>query len=185
MWGIINMPKEQAKYFWLGIPILFVAGSLFHFLYGLSGEVFAVGIFAPVNESIFEHTKLFPLPTIIWYGLIHLSHKEKINADPWYTAALLSIVTQISGMVLLYYFYLGAFGIKLLAVDITIFLVSVCIGQVTGLQYYLHSKGVNYCLSLSLIFAILFVYAILTIYPPHLPIFLDPITDTYGIYGLK
>lgn len=81
------MPKEQAKYFWLGIPILFLAGSLFHFLYALSGEMFAVGMFAPVNESIFEHTKLFPLPATIWYGLIYLLRKEKINADPWYTAA--------------------------------------------------------------------------------------------------
>ncbi len=132
--GARNMPKKPEKYFWLGIPVLFFAGSLSHFLYGLSGEMFAVGMIAPVNESIFEHAKMFPLSAAIWYGLIYLLRREKINADSWFTAALLSIAAQASSMLLLHYFYSGAFGLKSITADIITFLVSVSIGQIIGLH---------------------------------------------------
>ena len=40
----------------IGILVLFVVSSLFHFLYSLTGECFIIGLFVPINESIFEHT---------------------------------------------------------------------------------------------------------------------------------
>lgn len=49
----------------IGILVLFVVSSLFHFLYSLTGECFIIGLFVPINESIFEHTKMVVLPIFI------------------------------------------------------------------------------------------------------------------------
>ena len=51
----------------VGVPVLFLAGTLLHFLYGLSGEFFLVGLLAPVNESVWEHLKLALWPTTLWW----------------------------------------------------------------------------------------------------------------------
>ena len=45
---------KPETYTLIGILVLFVVGSLFHFLYSLTGECFIVGLFVPINESIFE-----------------------------------------------------------------------------------------------------------------------------------
>lgn len=177
------MRKDQAKLFRLGIPVLFIVGSFFHFIYGLFGEPFVLGLIAPINESIFEHTKLFPVPAVLWYGLVYLFRRRELNADSWFTAELLSIVTHISSMLFLYYFYTGAFALKSLAADIITFFVAVVLGQTVGLHFYRHGTGLNYRVAVLIIFAILAASAILTIVPPHLPIFLDPLTNTYGIFG--
>lgn len=177
------MLKEQAKLFWIGIPILFIVGSLFHFLYGLFGELFIIGLIAPVNESIFEHTKLFSVPAALWYALVYLFRRDTLNADLWFTAALISISAHIASMLFLYYFYTGAFALKSVALDITTFFVAVTLGQVIGLHYYKHGKGLNHRLALLLTLAILIVSALLTVAPPRLPMFLDPVTNTYGIFG--
>lgn len=50
-----------------GVPVLFLAGTLTIFLYGLSGEFFLVGLLAPVNESVWEHLKLALWPTTLWW----------------------------------------------------------------------------------------------------------------------
>ena len=59
-----------------GVPVLFLAGTLIHFLYGLSGEFFLVGLLAPVNESVWEHLKLaleLDMPIIV--------HDREAHAD--------------------------------------------------------------------------------------------------------
>jgi hypothetical protein len=49
------------------------AGSALHFVYGWSSQNALVGLFAPVNESIWEHAKLVFLPPLLWYGFTSLS----------------------------------------------------------------------------------------------------------------
>lgn len=55
----------------VGVPVLFLAGTLLHFLYGLSGEFFLVGLLAPVNESVWEHLKLalWPINAVVDGGV--------------------------------------------------------------------------------------------------------------------
>ena len=55
----------------LDVPVLFFAGTLFHFGFRLSGELFFVGLLAPVNESVWEHFKLllWPVPLVLLIAL--------------------------------------------------------------------------------------------------------------------
>lgn len=173
---------KPETYILIGIPVLFLIGGLFHFLYSLSGEQFIVGLFAPVNESVFEHTKMVTLPVLLWWGLFYLFRKDDLNADAWFTAALLSMIIAIISIPMMYYFYTEAFNIESLVVDVLILLLAVGLGQLVGLYYYRHGEGIDYRMALALMIAIIVLYAVLTVKTPKLPLFQDSIDGSYGIW---
>ena len=55
------------RWIWISLPMLFMVGSVFHFLYDLSGESPIIGAFAAVNESVWEHQKMVLLPVAAWW----------------------------------------------------------------------------------------------------------------------
>lgn len=175
--------NSEERWILYGIPFICVAGSLFHFLYAFSGRITAIGFISPVNESIFEHTKLGIIPTILWYILSYFITKKKYNTDKnkWSLGCLISIIVSICTIPLLFYFYTEAFGIESLIVDILIFFISVILGQVLSLHIYKHSSSINFLISYAFITLILIFYIIVTVNPPKVPIFMDSQTGTYGI----
>ena len=162
---------KPETYTLLGILVLFVVGSLFHFLYSLTGECFIVGLFVPINESIFEHTKMVVLPIFIWWSIFYLFRKKDLFVNAWFTSALIAMISAIIAIPMLFYFYSQAFGIESLAIDILILLVSLAIGQILGLHYYRHGKGIEYHFAIFLMIVIIILFAFFTINPPAFPIF--------------
>lgn len=155
----------------IGILVLFVVGSLFHFLYSLTGKCFIVGLFVPINESIFEHTKMVVLPIFIWWFIFYLFRKKDLFVNAWFTSALIAMISAIIAIPMLFYFYSQAFGIESLVIDILILLVSLAIGQILGLHYYRHGKGIEYHFAIFLMIVIIILFAFFTINPPAFPIF--------------
>ena len=155
----------------IGILVLFVVGSLFHFLYSLTGECFIIGLFVPINESIFEHTKMVVLPIYIWWSIFYLFRKKDLFVNAWFTSALIAMISAIIVIPMLFYFYSQAFGIESLVIDILILLVSLAIGQILGLHYYRHGKGIEYHFAIFLMIVIIILFAFFTINPPAFPIF--------------
>ena len=171
------------KWIILGIPALFIMGSLMHFLYDLSGQMVIVGMFAPVNESIWEHLKMVPIPMIAWWGIYYLVNAEKYNIDAnkWFFANLMSLLTALVTMVAFYYTYTQAFGIESLAMDIVDLFFCIAVGQFLGLHLYKYSKGIKYQISIILIALIVIIFIIFTFIPPQIPLFMDSQTGQYGI----
>ena len=159
---------KPETYTLLGILVLFAVGSLFHFLYSLTGECFIIGLFVPINESIFEHTKMVVLPVFIWWFIFYLFRKKDLFVNAWFTSALIAMISAIIAIPMLFYFYSQAFGIESLIIDILILLASLAIGQILGLHYYRHGKGIEYHFA---IFLIIILFAFFTINPPAFPIF--------------
>lgn len=162
---------KPETYTLIGILVLFVVGSLFHFLYSLTGECFIVGLFVPINESIFEHTKMVVLPIFIWWSIFYLFRKKDLFVNTWFTSALIAMISAIIAIPMLFYFYSQAFGIESLVIDILILLVSLAIGQILGLHYYRHGKGIEYHFAIVLMIVIIILFAFFTINPPAFPIF--------------
>ena len=175
--------KKEEKWIILGVSVIFFVGALLHFAYEFSGNNKLIGLFVPVNESVWEHLKMLILPTILWWlGFYYFSgEKLGINADRWFTATLVSLVTSMVFMVAFFYTYTGALGFESIAVDILDTFLSVLAGQLAGLHFYRYSKGMKWWIALTLIILIVILFAVFTINPPHLPIFLDSVTKTYGI----
>ncbi|HEY5248811.1 MAG TPA: DUF6512 family protein [Dermatophilaceae bacterium] len=54
---------------WAGGIFIVVAGTLAHFVYSWSGERRVVGRVSPVNESVWEYTKLVVVPVLLLGGM--------------------------------------------------------------------------------------------------------------------
>lgn len=170
----------------LGVPVLFLAGTLLHFLYGLTGKVFAAGLFAPVNESVWEHLKLVLWPTVLWWGgcFVRRGGARELDAPTWFAAALAALLTAQGTILLLFYFYTGAFGVEFLAADILIFFLAVLLGQLAGLRLYRRRSSVTWVVPLTLLVMLLALFVVFTLAPPDLPLFTDPNTGERGIFRL-
>jgi len=96
-------------------------------------------------------------------------------------AVAVYIIPIITGLV--FYGYTGIIGEEILIVDIFIFLVAIAVGQLISYKIMTSARLPKYTNFISPIFIILLasVLMLFTFYPPHLPIFLDGNTGTYGI----
>jgi len=167
-----------------GAVFVIVVGSLLHFVYEWSGNNFIVGLFAPVNESPWEHMKLVFTPMIIfafvdWY---YLGGKVKNLCF----ALLKEIGIAIVFILAVFYIYTSIVGYSILAIDISSFVISVVIAEWLGYQILIGKfekwefKGLNTISALLLIIIATF-FVIATIDPPQVNLFKDPVTNTYGI----
>lgn len=174
---------KPERWILIGVPILFIIGSIMHFLYNILWESPVVGLFAPINESIWEHSKMVVWPIILWWSIYYCfrGKEYEINANKWFTSAFVALVTALITMPLLYYFYTGAFGVELLWVDILILLFAVSFGQLLGLHTYRYGSGLNAKLILIVLGVIVLLFLLFTFFPPHIPLFQDAVTGSYGL----
>jgi len=177
-----NISKE-VKWLLLGIPVIFIASAIFHFVYGWTGNNKVVGMFFPANESIFEHLKMLIFPIIIWWTAIYFAKGKELNIDKnkWFFGCLVSLVASMLFMMMFYYTITGALGIESLALDIANTFLSIAFGQLLGIHFYKHSKGIEWNGSWAIIIVIVAVCIWFSLNPPELPMFLDATTGTYGI----
>ena len=120
----------------LGIPVLIIVGSLMHFVYEWSGNSIIVGIFAPINESVWEHLKMAFWPMLIWWllGYFLLSINNKISAEEWFVSCAIAEIICLLVIVSFYYTYTGALGIESLILDIFSLFLGVAVGQCLALH---------------------------------------------------
>ena len=169
------------KYILNSIWFVFIIGSAFHFVYDLTGKNFLIGLLVPINESIWEHTKLTTIPLLLYYFGITL-FKNDIDKKRFLLSMILAIIFNIIFIPSAYYLFKGGLAIEGLVLDISIFLVSIILSSLLALHFYDRANRVlpNF-LSIFISIIVLIAYIILTIVPPEVPIFEDPKTFTYGI----
>lgn len=61
----------------IGIIFVMLTGTLSHFLYDWSGQNPVVGLFTPVNESIWEHMKLLFFPMLLYSLIMILKYRRQ------------------------------------------------------------------------------------------------------------
>ncbi|MDM8310900.1 DUF6512 family protein [Clostridium cadaveris] len=179
-WNNFNNPE---KWIIVGIPALFFIGSLMHFIYDLTGKSYFIGAFSPINESVWEHSKMIVIPMIDWWSLYYLfcGSTYNIDRDKWFMSLIISLISSIIIMIAFFYTYSSALGCELLWVDILDLFLSLAVGQLLGLHYYNYGTAVNINISLIILVSIVLLFIIFTFYPPHIPMFKDSITGKYGI----
>lgn len=164
-----------------GIVVIVLLGSALHFAFAWSGNWPPAGIFAAVNESVFEHLKLTFWPGVLYsaatWGLLR-SHTKNFAIGK--AAGLYAMPLTI---VVLFYVYTAFTGTEILFVDILIFVVAVIAGQFAsyGILKAAPLPAWLAWLSLALIVILGFCYGYFTFYPPHVPFFMDSEGGFYGI----
>lgn len=177
------MLSTDKKWILKGIPFLFIIGSLTHFLYDLSGQNVIVGLFFPVNESVWEHLKLVLFPVVLWWVLYYVVNgsKYKINKNIWFTSSLISLLVTMILIPMMHYFFTRAFGVESVVVEIIILFISISLGELLAFHYYNYGKGINYVIIILVKIVIIGIFMYFTFNPPDLPIFIDSTTGQYGI----
>ena len=171
------------KWFFLSVPIIFILGSLLHFLFDLSAGNRFIALFAPVNESVWEHLKLPLLPTITVYSAFFFAFHKKfsISTKSWFCSLLFSLISMMLSIIFLFYSYSQALGFESVFVDIAIFFVAVLIGQMLGLHLFRFCKGLPLPFSIFALLSVFTIFALFTFFPPDLPIFFDKSSSLSGI----
>lgn len=163
-----------------GVFFVFLVGASLHFVFEWSGESRIVGLFASVNESVWEHFKQGFWPMLLYAAIEYSFLSGRTNNFPAAKAVAVFTVPLITGLV--FYGYTAAVGTEILIVDILIFLAAVVVGQMTSYKILTSASLPRYVIIVSAVVTILLALALMlfTVYPPHLPIFLD----ARGFYGM-
>ena len=179
---MLHSLSKPEKWIWSGIPALFFIGSVTHFLFELSGKNLFLGLFVPVNESVWEHIKLVVLPCILWWSTLYiLSPKAPLSEQrKWFGGAVAALCTSVLMVPALYYLYTGAFGVELLWADILILFLSVSAGQLLGLHCYHKGKGISPWSGIVIFIGFIALFGIFTFVQPHIPLFFDHMAGHYG-----
>lgn len=175
------MKKYVLKWEISGIVFVFLLGALLHFLFEWSGESRVVGLFASVNESVWEHFKQGFWPMCLFAAIEYKFLRGHVNNFFTAKAVAVYLIPIITGLV--FYAYTAIIGEEILIVDIFIFLVAIIVGQLTSYKILISTRLPKYTNIISPVLIILLALILMffTFYPPHLPIFLDGNTGTYGI----
>lgn len=134
---------KQLKYYTIaGTVFVLVLGSLSHFFYEWSNYNFIIGLFSPVNESVWEHMKLVFFPMLLYSAI---SFSKLKNIYPCICSSLPSGI--LLGTLLIpitFYIYTGLLGDHLLLLDIATFIVSVIIGFIAVYRLTVSCKMQKY-----------------------------------------
>lgn len=174
----------------IGLSFTAIAGTLLHFTYEwFGGRIWAV--LGAVSESTWEHLKLLFWPMLFMTLAEYIFYGRKIAG--FLVIRLISILTGMAAVVMIFYTYSGILGYNFLAADIATFLAGAAAAY--GAGYVLLRKSedsgslrifggdaafVSVC-GLAALIAIALLFVIFTYGPPHLALFEDPLTGHYGL----
>ena len=174
------MEKNWGYWQIAGFVFTSVLGTFLHFLFDMTGGNVVAGLFSAVNESIWEHMKLIYYPMVI-FAIAEWLFNGRENSKYW-CIKLAGILMALIIIPLLYYTYTGALGVSADWFNIAIFFLAA--GVTYWAEYKMLSKD-GTCLlgprwSLVIIIGIGILFTVFTFFPPHIPLFRDPITGTFG-----
>lgn len=171
-----------------GVAILLV-GSFLHFAYELSGFSLLVAPFGSVNESTWEHLKLFIWPGLGFAVVQHAYVRDRV-VNFWQAKAL-SLYITAAGVTLSFYAYLGVVypidGKGTLAGTIVTGIIGIVLGQaastavLTGRPLSDRSRAI----AIASIIGLIGVVVLFTFAPPHVFLFENFFGYRYtGEYGI-
>lgn len=164
-----------------GVFFIFICGTLLHFLYEFTdGSVVGI-LFGSVNESVWEHVKIFALPYVAW-GIIELCFSIPYFRQ-FVVAKVFGVYLQSGLIIVLFYCYITFIGQHILWLDILEAIVCICVSQFFSYKMTTNDKDLRYLFpfALGLLFLFGAMYFCFSVVPPHIELFKDPLTDIYGI----
>lgn len=168
-----------------GFLFVSAAGTFLHFLYDITGENIAAGLISAVNESIWEHMKL------IFYPMVLFSLAESVcvkgEKSSVRCGSLAGILLALVLIPVLYYTYTGISGVNADWLNVTIFFLAA--GAAFWLAYRLEAGNCTCQISFRIWWGVMIliavVFTVATFAPPHIPLFRDALTGTYGIRAVQ
>jgi hypothetical protein len=159
----------------MGFAFVAVVGTLWHFVYDLSGGSWLVGLVAPVNESVWEHTKLVSVPVLGW-AVWSARHHGRGRTGGRSPVALAAVAAALSGSVVIvvgFYAYRGVLGADQFVLDVALFLVAAWIAIWTFDLVIQVGPAPHPAMGIVVV-GLIAALALLTVAPPDWPMFQAP-----------
>lgn len=164
------MNKKVYKIGFLVLP--FILSFIVNFLYELIPfPLFA--IYSPINESIFEHTKLVFTSLILTYLIFFFIKKKEVNLRNYLSSLIIAIGIGIVSMLSMYYFFDLFFKEVPAFLNISLLLVSLVIAQFIASYTYKKHIGWSIDISIYSLITMTVLLLIFTVNPPYLEFFID------------
>lgn len=180
------MNQKLKKYEGIGFLFTALLGTLMHFVYEWSGNNPLVGLFAPVNESTWEHLKLLFFPYLIYSIIEYFLLCKDVEAlndssvtnyscyENFWTAKFLGVLAGLLFIPVFFYTYSGILGRNYLVLDIITFFLAVFIAYYVDYKVLQKESPEFGRLSLLLLLGLMLCFFIFTIFPPSIGLFLPP-----------
>lgn len=147
-------------------------GVFLHFAYELSGENPIVGLFALVNESVWEHLKLLFFPMLV-LTLWDLFTTQRNNLC-FLPARTLGILAGLAFIVITFYTITGILGFNLAWINILIYLLGVAVTFWVERKLCKHGNTISVKLAIAILILFIILFIVFTIAPPALGLFIPP-----------
>lgn len=118
--------RRTARRILVSTLVVVPIGTALHFVYEWTGRHPMAGIFAPLNESTWEHLKLAFWPMLVYAFVQRVAYHRPAA---WLPATAAGLVTAPLLIVLLFYGYTAILGTHHLPLDVTVYALSVLGGE--------------------------------------------------------
>lgn len=170
------MLKEKA--FWssiIGFFAVSLLGTANHFVYGLSGNNTIVGLFTPVNESVWEHLKLLFFPFMLYTIGEWLVYGKNIKG--FLFSRCTGVICSLILIPTAFYVYTAVIGKNFAPLDILIFFIAVFVSFGISLKRINKESDASVFRSISAVVLFAGITALfigLTFFPPDTALFRNP-----------
>lgn len=167
----------------ISVPFIYLVATILHFVYDLSGGSALSILFGSVNESVWEHIKIFAVGFVLFSVIEVLWLKPPFKK--YVTARTISLYFLMLSIIVFFYTYTFITKKPILILDlISSFLL-------VALSAYISYRILTCECKLEMYFSIAFMLLILffvmffsfTLFPPKIDLFKDPVTQMYSIIG--
>lgn len=165
----------------IGVPVIYLIATALHFFYDLSnGSVLSI-LFSAVNESVWEHVKIFAVGFVIWTFVELLWTKPPFKK--FITAKTLSLYFLSLSIIVFFYSYTTVVGEPILAVDLISSFIFVVLTQYISYRLVVSDNNISDYFAVAIMLLMLFfvMFFSFTLFPPKIDLFKDPVTGMYGI----
>lgn len=176
------MDKKRYMYLEAAGTLVVTANAVFlHEFYAFSGKSVLGALLGAVNESVWEHLKIYALSYVVWAIAEYLCAKPPLRA--FVTAKTAGVYALMLSITAFYYISGFVFGKEILFLSIGSAVVFAALSFLLSYRLTLWEKNSGDLFYLSLfLLALLFAMILsFSFFPLKSDIFLDPITNTYGV----
>ena len=175
---------EVGSFFWVAL-----AGSALHFAFELSEFWKPLALFSSVNESTWEHLKMYFWPGLI-VALVQYTYTRDISNNYWLAKFISLIVTPL-GIIISYYGYLSItlplFGTGFFMMDLMTMVIGLSCGSIAAYKTMMTPKikGLPKKYIFSGYLLLVMMFATFTYFPPEIFLFENFFGYEYkGEYGI-
>ena len=181
----VFMRRSISTWQMVGFVFTGILGTFLHFLFDWTNGSMIAALFSAVNESIWEHTKLLFYPMVLFALMEYKAWGREVPS--FWCIKLIGIITGLVLIPVIYYTYTGVLGASADWFNIAIFFIT------AAAVYYMETKlfqkeyrcSFPTWAAISALILLAVAYTVVTFYPPHIPLFRDPINRTYGFFEMQ